>query len=245
MSHSATKGQPTREEKKEEKRRKKAERGPGFFASIKQAHQITRESYPNITLWMVLAGLLTLLVFLGVGFLLHNWLTWFILGIPVGFLVAVLILMQLARRAQYQQIDGQLGASGAVLNSLRGWIVEEQPVQVNGKTQDVVFRAIGRPGVVLVTEGPTQRVKKLVSAEKAHINRVARGVKIFEVNTGHAEGQVKVKDLAAHLRKLPKNITAEEMHSVSNRLNTLGNKSMPIPAGVDPRRARPSHKGPR
>ena len=34
-------------------------------------------------------------------------------------------------------------------------------IRVLTRTKDMVFRAVGRPGVVLLTEGPLPRVKKL------------------------------------------------------------------------------------
>ena len=109
---------------------------------------------------MLLAFLGVVAVSLLVGFLLDNWITGLIIGIPLGLLAATLILSRRAERAAFAQIENQPGASGAALGTLkRGWITEDQPVAVNPRTQDAVFRAIGRPGVVLVSEGPTHRVQ--------------------------------------------------------------------------------------
>ncbi len=81
-------------------------------------------------------------------------------------MVALLIMARRAERAAFAQLAGQPGSTGAALKNLRkSWIVEEAPVAVDPRTQDLVFRAIGRPGVVLVTEGPLPRVKKLADQQ--------------------------------------------------------------------------------
>ena len=74
-------------------------------------------------------------------------------------LLALIILGRRAETAAYSQIEGQPGAVGAVLrSSLRSsWRGSEMPVAVNGKTQDAVYRAVGRGGVVLISEGPQSR----------------------------------------------------------------------------------------
>lgn len=233
---------PTREERREKKRQRKQNKGPGWFSQMKQVYGMTKMSDPNITWILLLSALATLLVFLLIGVLLHNWITWLIIGIPVAVLVAVIILSRRARRAAYAQVEGQPGAAGATLQDLgRGWIIEEQPVAFNPRTQDLVFRALGRPGVVLVTEGPTQRVRSLVGQERKRLHRLAPNVPVHVVNTGDGEGQVALKRVSKTVRALPKKLTQQEVHEVSKRLSSL-NRSLPVPKGVDPMRARPDRK---
>lgn len=242
LSQSAKNGKLTREEKREEKRKKKGSK-PGYFAQMKQVFTMTRKSDPNITWILLLAGLVTLLVFLLVGVLFHNWITWLIIGVPVAVLVCVMILSRRAEKAAFGQIEGQTGAAGAALSTLRrGWIVEEQPVAVNPRTQDLIFRALGRPGVVLVTEGPAGRVNSLITQEKKKLNRVAPNVPIHVIKAGNGEDQTPLKKITKVMKKYPKNLTQQEVHAVSNRLASL-NKGMPMPKGVDPMKARPDRKG--
>ncbi|MDO4917876.1 MAG: DUF4191 family protein, partial [Rothia sp. (in: high G+C Gram-positive bacteria)] len=118
-----------------------------MFAQMKQVFEMTRKSDPNILWVMLMWALLVMLVFIIIGVLTGNWITWTLIGIPFAVMIAILILSRRAERAAFSQIDGQPGASGAALSSLRrGWIVQEQPVAVNPRTQDLVFRALGRPG---------------------------------------------------------------------------------------------------
>ncbi|MCP3425548.1 DUF4191 domain-containing protein [Rothia sp. AR01] len=242
-SSSARKGKLTREEKREEKRKKKAAKGPGPFGQMKQVYQMTRKSDPNIPWILLLVALAVVLVFLLIGLLVGNWITFTIIGIPVGVLVAMIVLSRRAERAAFGQIEGQTGAAGAALSTLRrGWIVEEQPVNMNPRTQDLVFRALGKPGVVLITEGPAQRVNSLVNQERKKLNRVAPNVPVHVIKAGNEEGQVPLKKITKSMKKLDKTLTMQEVHAVNNRLASLG-KSLPVPKGVDPLKARPDRRG--
>ena len=231
-------------DKREEKKKKK-ERTPGTFAQMKQVYQMTKKSDPNIGWILSLSALGTLLVFLLIGIALGNWITFLILGLGVAAIVAMRLLGRRAQTAAFAQIENQPGRSGAAMNSVRrGWIVEEQPVAAN-RNQDLVFRALGRPGIVLVTEGPHSRVNSLVNTEKKHLNRVAPGVPVHVIETGHDEGQVELKDVVKTMNKLPKALTQQEMQVVSGRLSTLNTMRNPmngLPKGVDPMRARPDRR---
>jgi hypothetical protein len=233
---------PTRAQKREAKKQRKAAKGPGFLGQIKQVYGMTRETEPNIGWWMLLLGLGVLLVFLLIGVLVGNWITWLLIGLPFAVLAASFYLSRRAERAAFARIEDQPGAAGAALSALRrGWIVEEQPVAMDPRTRDLVFRAVGRPGVVLVTEGPAGRVDKLVSKERRRIGPVIQNVPIHVIKTGKGEGQVPLRELSKQMKKLEKKLTQQEVQTVHKRMSTLGNR-LPIPKGVDPMRARPDRK---
>lgn len=244
-SRGSTRAQ-TREEKKHARAERRAKRGPGMFAQMKQVYKMTREQDPNIPWTLALIFFGTVLVFLLIGLLLNNWITFLLIGIPLGILFAVMVLSRRAEKAAFAQLDGQPGRSGAALSTLRrGWIFEQQPVAAN-KSQDVIFRAIGRPGIVLVTEGPTSRVTPLVQKEKLKYKKIVPTVPIHVVNSGNDEGQVELKKLTKTLNKLPKQLTQQEMHQVANRIDSLGkhnNIMSALPKGIDPMRMRPDRKG--
>lgn len=244
-SRGSTRAQ-TREEKKQARAERRAKRGPGMFAQMKQVYKMTREQDPNIPWILALIFFGTVLVFLLIGLLLNNWITFLLIGIPLGILFAVMVLSRRAEKAAFAQLDGQPGRSGAALSTLRrGWIFEQQPVAAN-KSQDVIFRAIGRPGIVLVTEGPTNRVAPLVQKEKLKYKKIVPTVPVHVVNSGTDEGQVELKKLSKTLNKLPKQLTQQEMHQVANRIDSLGkhnNIMNALPKGIDPMRMRPDRKG--
>ncbi|WP_422936377.1 DUF4191 domain-containing protein [Sinomonas sp. P47F7] len=220
---------------------KKAKK-PNSFQQMIQVFQMTRRTDPNVVWLMVLAFLVLVGASLLVGFLLENWVTGLIIGILLGVLAAVLILSRRAERAAFAQIEGQPGASGAALNTLRrGWIVEEQPVAMNPRTQDVVFRAVGRPGVVLVTEGPTSRVRALAEGERKRLARILPNVPIHVIESGRDEGQTPIDKIAKSMQKLKPELTKVEVQAVNKRLASLGTR-LPIPKGIDPTRVRPDRR---
>ncbi len=213
---------------------------PSRLKQIGEVFTMTRRHDPLVP-WLMLA------VFLGVvavsflvGFWLDNWITGLIIGIPLGLLAATFILSRRAERAAFAQIENQPGASGAALGTLRrGWITEEQPVAVNPRTQDAVFRAVGRPGVVLVSEGPTHRVKPLLDAERKRLARILPNVPVHTIQTGRGEGQVPLSQVAKQMGKMKNELTKLEVSTVSKRIASMGNR-LPIPKGIDPYKARPN-----
>ena len=63
-----------------------------------------------------------------------------------------------AERAAFGQMEGQPGAAAAVLENVgRGWTVT--PAVAMNRSQDVVHRAVGKPGIVLVAEGNPNRLR--------------------------------------------------------------------------------------
>ncbi|ABK02997.1 F0F1-type ATP synthase assembly protein I [Arthrobacter sp. PvP102] len=218
---------------------------PSRLKQINEVFQMTRRHDPMVVWMMLLAFLGVVAVSFLVGFLLDNWITGLIIGIPLGLLAATLILSRRAERAAFAQIENQPGASGAALGTLkRGWITEDQPVAVNPRTQDAVFRAIGRPGVVLVSEGPTHRVRPLVDAERKRLARILPNVTVHVIESGRGEGQVPISQVAKKMNKLDKELTKLEVNAVSKRISSLGNR-LPIPKGIDPYKARPDRKAAR
>ena len=212
---------------------------PSRLKQIGEVFNMTRRHDPMVPWLMLLAFLGVVAISLIVGLLLNNWITGLIIGIPLGFLAATFILSRRAERAAFAQIENQPGASGAALSTLkRGWITEEQPVAVNPRTQDAVFRAIGRPGVVLVSEGPSHRVKPLLDGERKKLARILPNVTIHVIESGRGEGQTPISEVAKKMNKLDKELTKIEVSAVSKRISSLGTR-LPIPKGVDPYKARP------
>ena len=213
---------------------------PSRLKQIGEVFTMTRRHDPMVPWLMLLAFLGVVAVSFLVGFWLDNWITGLIIGIPLGLLAATFILSRRAERAAFAQIENQPGASGAALGTLRrGWITEEQPVAVNPRTQDAVFRAVGRPGVVLVSEGPGHRVKPLLDAERKRLARILPNVPVHTIQTGHGEGQVPLSQVAKKMGKMKNELTKLEVSTVSKRIASMGTR-LPIPKGIDPYKARPN-----
>jgi hypothetical protein len=222
-----------------------APKEPGRMKQMWQVFQMTRRYDPTAQ-WLMLLGFLAPIL---VGLAVAIWLgdgngftiaLWIVAGVLAGLLIALVILGRRAERAAYSQIEGQPGAVGAVLRSgLRGgWVGNEMPVAVNGKTQDAVYRAVGRGGVVLISEGPVTRTKRMLDDEQRKVTRILPNVPVTLISVGHDEGSIELYRLPATLRKTKRSLTKPEVLAVSNRLNSL-QTSLPIPKGIDPMKARP------
>lgn len=215
----------------------------GRLSQLKAVYAMTRRADPSVTWWMLLAFAGIVAVALAIGIATGHPVYATILGLPVALLAAMFILARKAERAAFSQIEGQPGAAGAALRVLRrGWTVEEQPVAVDPRTQDSVFRVVGRPGVVLVSDGPPHRVGKLLEAERRRVARVLPTVPVHLIQAGTGDGQVPLRKVPRAVTKLKPKLTKAEAAQVVKRLRSLGGMRPPIPQGIDPLRAKPDRR---
>ncbi len=155
------------------------------------------------------------------------------LGVLLGLLTAMILFGRFAQRAQFAAIEGQPGAAAAVLQSMRGnWTVT--PAVTANRNMDVVHRAVGRPGVILVGEGAPSRVAGLLAAEKKKTARVAHDVPIFEFQVGSGEGQIPVSQLQRKIMRLPRNLRPAAVSDLNYRLKAL-QPSLQMPKGPLPK----------
>ncbi|TYB43643.1 DUF4191 domain-containing protein [Actinomadura chibensis] len=219
-----------------------AQERPGRLKQIRMVAQVLRQADPKALPIVFASAVGTLVVVVLIGLLLGQ--LWFFipLGILAAAAVGMIVFGQLAQRAQYKVIAGQPGAAAAILKNMRGnWTVTEA---VSGnRNLDMVHRAVGRPGVVLVSEGPRGRVGQLLGAEKKRISRAAQQVPIYDVQVGTDEGQIPVDKLQRHLMKLPRNLTKAQVSDLNDRLQALP-RSMQMPKGPIPKGAK-MPKGPK
>lgn len=220
---------------------------PGRVKQVRQVFTAARAVDPQIGWWMALAFLGVLLVAVVVGVLTHFLVFSIIIGIALAALAATIVLTRRAERAAYRQIEGQPGAVGATLSSLRrGWFFDQQPVAADAARANdmasaaMVYRAVGRPGIVLIGEGPPARAQKLLAAERKRVERVAPGVPVvlLRVGDGDGEGEVGIRKLTTKVQRLKPVLTKDEVSVVNKRLKALGGMRPPVPKGVDPTKAR-------
>ncbi|WP_449385084.1 DUF4191 domain-containing protein [Cellulomonas soli] len=215
-----------------------------WYHQVWQAYQMTRKYDPSVT-WVILAVFVGIVaVGLVIGLLVHAIPYLLIIAVPFAFLGAMFVLGRRAETAAYSQIEGQPGASLAALRTIRrGWTFLEEPVAIDPRTQDAVFRGVGRAGVVLIGEGPAVRITKMLEAERKRTARVLSGVPITLVQVGDDKDQVTLRKLPRTVQKMRPTLTKQEVAEIEKRLRALGGVRMPLPKGVDPMRARPDRKG--
>lgn len=239
-SEAADGGAKAEKPRKEKKRR--------WYHQVWDVYTMVRENQPSIT-WMILGIVLAgVLVGAGVGLLIHYpWGITAFMGLVFGLMPAMILLGRRAEFFAYKNIEGKPGAVSAALGTIRrGWNIEEEPVAVDPRHQDMVFRAVGRPGVVLISEGPAHRVSKLLEAEKRKVSRVVPNVPVVLIMEGRGEGQVPLPRLAKTVQKLKKSVPTAVVPEVSKRLRALHQMNrLPVPKGIDPLRARPDRKAAR
>ncbi len=215
-----------------------------WYRQVWAAYQMTRRQDPSVT-WIML-GIVVGVIAIGVvaGILWGHPVYLTLVSVPIGLTGALLILTRRAERAAFRSIEGQPGASRAALGSIRrGWTFEDQPVAIDARSQDLVYRGVGRAGVVLVSEGPSTRVKKLLEQEQRRVTRVLPSVPVTTIQCGNDDGQIGLQQLPRKVQKLRPTLTKVEAAEVTKRLRALGAPKLPIPKGVDPMRMRPDRKG--
>jgi hypothetical protein len=182
---------------------------------------------------MIGALLVVTAVVFGLGWLAGQQWVSLPVGIALGVLAAVMVFGRRVQRNVFAKADGQPGAAAWALENLRGrWKVTPA---VAGTTQlDAVHRVLGRPGVVLVAEGATHRVKPLLAQEKKRVSRLVGQTPIYDVTVGHGEGQVPLSKLARHLSKLPRNINAAQIDGLESKLAILNTRGAAMPKGPIP-----------
>ena len=98
-----------------------APKKPGRIAQLRTVLQQSKALDPKIVWWMAGAFVLTLAVIVGIGWLV-NWPVYAaILGLPLAALAATIVMSRRAEGAAYAKLEGQPGAAGAALTSLRAY----------------------------------------------------------------------------------------------------------------------------
>jgi hypothetical protein len=161
-----------------------------------------------------------------------------ILGLMTGLLGFLIVLGQLTQKLMYKNLQGQVGAVSAIIkNQLRrSWRGSEVPIRMN-KAQDLVYRLVGRPGVVIVSEGVRSRVNPLVDDARKEVSRIVPGVPVHVFHVG--DDGLRLKAFFPTLYKLKGVIRRQEILVVSNRLNSIAKTpASMMPKGIDPTKMR-------
>jgi hypothetical protein len=197
---------------------------------------MTRRVDSKVGLVLAAVGIVTFGVVLAIGFLIGHPIYAGILGFLLAFLAMAVIFGRRAERAAFGQLEGQPGAAAAVLENVgRGWSVT--PAVAMNKSQDLVHRAVGKAGIVLVAEGNPNRVKSLLAAEKKKMNRIVADVPVHDVMVGTGEGQIPLKKVRTTMLKLPRVLTGPQVTATNDRLRAMGDlmSNMPLPKGPMPK----------
>ena len=190
-----------------------------------------------------------------------GWITSMILAIMLGLLFATMMLTNRADKVGYAKLEGRQGAAISVLGNINkaGFNFPQEPVWVDPKTKDAIWRGTGYNGIYLLGEGDYDRVKRAMDRQEQSIKSVTAGsqIPVYRVMVGNGQGQVPLKKLRSNIirRKAyrpthhknallakihPRErfiLTKAELEKLNARLRTLQTKNgMGIPKGIDPTR---------
>ncbi len=219
----------------------------GRIKQIVEVYKYTQEVDRSTLPWMIgaIAGAIALGVLVSALVLDSPWYGIF-MGLAIGILIAMMILARKAERAAFGRIKGQPGAALAAMQSIRrGWNVDDEPVQIDPRSQKMLFRASGRAGIAVVAEDSSGISMKLLEKERRSIRRVLQhdNVPVHQIVVGDGEGEVPLHKLPTYMQRMKKQLTKDEAAQVTKRLNALRRSlRQSIPKGVDPMRARPNRK---
>ncbi|MFB6955347.1 DUF4191 domain-containing protein [Streptomyces niveus] len=208
----------------------------GRLKQIALTYKMTRRVDKRVGLVVAGVGIVTFGVFLAIGFLVGHPIYLGILGFILGFLAMAIVFGRRAERAAFGQMEGQPGAAAAVLENVgRGW--STTPAVAMNRSQDVIHRAVGKAGIVLVAEGNPNRLKSLLAAEKKKMARIVVDVPVHDIIVGDGEGQVPLKKVRTTMLKLPRVLSGPQVTVANDRLRAMGDlmSNMPLPKGPMPK----------
>ncbi|MCL1907709.1 MAG: DUF4191 domain-containing protein [Propionibacteriaceae bacterium] len=223
---------------KAEKQRKKHSEDPQDWGRMRQfleAFKVVRKN-DKLAVPLMIGGFL-LVVGIGVllSFFMDPWWIWIVFGVAFGVLVPMYVLSWRLKGAMYKQYAGQPGAAEVALNLLnKKWV--KDPVIAVDRHQNIVHRAVGPAGIVLVGEGQPGRVREMLATETKRHEAIKYSVPVTSILMGEAKNQVPLPKLEKHIKKLPKVIKASQVTEIAARLKALDGSGprIPIPKGPMP-----------
>lgn len=233
--------------KKEKIRRPK---GNGLFSQFREQVKFLKDADPKAVPLGILFGSLMFLAILTAGafasgFTFLGIIIWAVLGIVTGYLTLLLTMTRRANSAIFKKYENEPGRISITVGTLtrRKWKGTNQPVAVNARTKDMVFRIVGPAGVVLMAEGAATSAKALLEEERRKVQRLASGVTVHTFYSAQTGDGVPLGQLHKKVSKLKRTMNRAEITAVQNRLASIDSRSgLPIPKGVDPMKMRASRR---
>jgi len=195
------------------------------LAVVKDAYRLVKKDSPLSILWCAVVFILVLTFGIIIGNNLGHPIYAGFLTLPMAFLAAFFLFTRFANSAAFSSIEGQVGAGASVLMSIRRGFLTTPAVNVN--------RVSAKAGIILVGEGGFG-VKSLMQDERRKMERFLSGVPVTEIVVGSGQGQVSIRKLQKHLKKLPKKLNTVQLREVRARLKSVGGLNLPMPKGPIP-----------
>jgi hypothetical protein len=207
-----------------------------WYRQIWQTYKVTAGVDPKLNVLLAAGFLAALVIAAIIGIVVGPWWVWLIIGLTGGLTAALWILVSRAKSATYTRYAGQPGSAEVALTMLNAKKWSYTAAIAATRQLDVVHRAIGPAGIVLIAEGQPGRVQNLLNGEVKKHEQVAFGIPVTTVLMGDGEGQVPLSELASKIKKLPKKVSPAQIADVKARLRALDavRPKAPIPRGPIP-----------
>lgn len=228
----------------------KKPKGTGFFSQFREQVTFLKDVDPKAVPTGIALGSLMFLMILTVGSIMSGFtflgiVIWAILAIVTGYLTLLLTMTRRANTAVFKKYENEPGRISITVGTLtrRRWKGTNQPVAVNARTKDMVFRIVGPAGVVLMAEGGKTSAKALLEEERRKVQRLASGVQVHTFYSSQDGEGIPLGQLHKKISRLKRTLNRAEISAVQNRLASLDSRSgLPIPKGIDPLKMRASKR---
>lgn len=207
-----------------------------------ETYKLTKQSDPKIglilgSIFVVVAAVAGVIFWFLPGEGIFSWIFTIVGALLAGLLAAMVVFSRRAQKVMYSRLEGQVGGGYAALTMLRrGWTVT-QAVGVEPRSQTLVHRVVGPPGVILVGEGNSpSKVRSLLASTKRTHARVLGEVPITTIVAGNGEDEIPLPRLTKHVTKIGRKVAGPEITDILNRLKAVDatRGTMPIPKGPLP-----------
>jgi hypothetical protein len=221
-----------RKKKKEAKANAGDAKKQSQLAVVKDAYRLVKKDSPFAIFWCLVVFALILTFGVIIGYNLNHPIYAGFLSAPIAFLAAFFLFTRYANTAAFSSIEGQIGAGASVLMSIKRGFITTPAVNVN-RNQDMVHRVSGKAGIILVGEGGFG-VKSLIQDERRKMERFLSGVPVTEIIVGEGPGEISIRKLQKHLKKLPKKLSTAQLREMRARVKSVGGLNIPLPKGPMP-----------
>lgn len=228
--------------KKAQKEEKRAKR-KATRSQMWQAFKMLKGRDKKLIPYMLLALLVPIIIFVGLGLLFGGFWAWTmpIFGILFGLMAGMWTFSRRLQNNFYSEAEGQAGAAAWALDNLRsgvGVVWHTKNAVSANQQMDAVHRVVGNPGIVLVGEGDSRRVKQMMAKEKKALARIVGDTPIYELMVGSGEGEIPVKSIQRELLRFPRNYNKTQANSLNTKIETMDrNREMrsQLPGGPVPK----------
>lgn len=209
---------------KAEKLRKKNSDDPrdwGQTRQVRESFKLVRKHNPRFVPMAIAAVAVPVVVAIILCLIVGYWAFLIPLGILVGIALALVLFNRELKKSVFEQAHGQVGSTGVALQMLpKGWSHSQMPVAMN-REQDVILRAVGPAGIVLVGEGDQRRLRPMMNTEVKRHSAVQHQVVVTPIFMGDGDNQVPLNRLSDHIRKLPKKYESAQVTDLERRVAAL------------------------